>query len=406
MRQSIVPIRRFLPILGVGLAAVGAHAQDAPPSLSPLAPPPEGAVSATLTSAKTRWYFGEPLLVQFNLTNKSDSPVTYTDDDDSSFRFRSIRFRVQATDEYGRHVLPDTDYIRMGYAQKLPHKILAPGQTLTRNLRPLEYIQLSTPGRYTFRVTHDLGWNGPLFERETSETKHFNFDVHFKDIPPPSYVYPGDLADWKSPIAQIEVELVMPDTSHARQIFADAVDKCDAATSGNRPIPPHEIPSPADFAHPVYLSCMKEYLLGLKNPALGQLTYPSPFFEAITQTPAIDAIRALIELADFKSASGKNVRLLAARCLYTRLPGSQPINSPRISYRTIPGWDDSLAPAVRKLAAELASLPESATDSRQDSEYALILHPSLPQLGAKILDYFDTRYRPVMTSPPASQDIP
>ncbi|MDR1284304.1 MAG: hypothetical protein LBK99_26350, partial [Opitutaceae bacterium] len=320
-----------------------------PPPPPALVPPPEGAASVTLTSAKTRWYFGEPCLIEFNLTNTGSAPFAFTDGGADGFDNRLLRFRVHATDEHGQPV-PFAGVDIRGSMGETPisSNTLLPGETWSKKLRPLRYHHFDKPGRYTIRITHDLGWNGTHFEKdartellEKTCARLVSRHTLGKEQTPQEPVFPGDLPGWKSPVAQIEIEFVMPDELQARRIVTAAADVLEIIHSGS-PYPDdlsEKISDENDFAHPVYLPI-------LKKRAEDEFGGHTSFLTALAHIPTREAIEALIEIAG-KNNGYDTVALGAARLLVLgRMPNDSLVDIP------IPGWDDTLVPAVRALARD------------------------------------------------------
>jgi len=152
-------------------------------------------LTAMLEFDKSSYYLGEPVLVHFGLKNTSDMPVEFNMGGD--YRgIRETRFIVTATDAHGK-VVPDpfTRVNCMG-GESGGHTIY-PGETWWHSLALWNYREFTQPGRYTVRVTHDLGWNG-------------NSDIPLHGVPRGA----------TPPVGEGALMLVMPTPAQAQHVLA------------------------------------------------------------------------------------------------------------------------------------------------------------------------------------------
>lgn len=310
---------------------------------TPLVAPPPGIATATLRAPKNRYFLGEPFRVEFVLRNSGTDSFIFSFGGDYRGANRALRYRVQALDDTGKPV-PEALSPRTFFGGVTSREAIQPGESWSEKLWPLDYLQITRPGAYTLRITHDFGWNTPDDER----ARHVS-------LRSAAAAFPGDRPGWKSPVAEMRVEFVVADD---RQLDAMLDDIAAAIQAKDR----ERIPSPEDLAHP-------EYLAALEKRATSEDMF---FLNALGLVPGKKATAALLGLAQ----SGGNVRSdtsrLAAALLERRMPlvkferDNPPWADPVREQLTASSWDDSFAPAARELASRyLKQFDPAAAPSRR-----------------------------------------
>ena len=276
-------------------------------------------VKVTLEFDRPEYFLGENVLAHFVIENTGTTPFKISQGGDYRGSSRSLRFKVTATDEAGHETAdPDPDPSCFGGLVNQP--TIKPGGKFTVSVPLVRYREFDAPGKYTVRVSHDLGWQEPTDGRPRS-------------------------------VAEGTVTFRMPDDAQAEKIVAqmEALPEDPNVSQGERS------PDYADFAalrQPVYLPALLRRAEKGNARALAGI--------GLMPTPAATA--ALIQLA---GAGDHEDALDAALTLNNRLPDpqftgklpgrgpfdfSQMNNRRRLSQRS---WDDKFAPQVRALAARL-----------------------------------------------------
>ena len=81
---------------------------------------------------------------------------------------------------------------------------LKPGEEWRQTLRPLNYLRLTKPGKYTIRITHDLGWKEKFFHMPHPDQKD---------------AVPFVPEDWNAPIGETQIEFLVPNEQQAKKIW-------------------------------------------------------------------------------------------------------------------------------------------------------------------------------------------
>jgi hypothetical protein len=289
------------------------------PRIDDKGPVPEGA-RVTLAVDQPAFFLGENVLIHWTLENNGTEPFEFGMGGDYRGSTRALRFTVTATDAKGK-VAEDPDKEHLNFGGLMGYNKLAPGEKKTESLALMRYCQIDTPGTYTIRVEHDLGWT------ETAQRKR--------------------------PIGEIKVTFRMPDEAEAEAVVA-AMETMKDGVRG----PDGKSTQYADFAclrYEVYLAPLtRRARAGNEEALLG-----------VASIPTLAATRALLEIA---SSPEEKLALAAARHLNFRLPdpafsSAQPVW--RMFARTeerramaAKSWDPKLAPEVRALAVRLLGRQE------------------------------------------------
>jgi len=287
--------------------------------------PIQGKATVELKFDKKQYYLGEACRVEFVLKNTDDKDISYSSGADYRGVNRALRFRVQAVDADGT-IVPEADPPVMWMGGLGGTRTLKPGEEWQPQLWPLDYLRLTKPGKYTFRITHDLGWNGS----KMSDWIRMGDPQKKTDLIP---------KDWKAPVGEAQIEFLMPDPRQAEKIL----ETISAELKKDRDDPSRRVPSPEDLAFPVYLPL-------LKKRAMGGESY---FLQALGEIPSKEATLTLMELAetkDFADASS------AAYCLSQRMPfeWNTFFSSEGKRQRMLSAaWEESYAPRARTLARKL-----------------------------------------------------
>jgi len=285
--------------------------------------PVPGKATVELKFDKKQYYFGEPCQVEFILRNTDDKEISYSFGGDYRGANRALRFRVQALDADGKPV-PDADPTDcMGGLGGV--NSLKPREEWRQKLWPLDYLRLTKPGKYTIRITHDLGW--------CREERTWGFIA--KDDKSP---FVSD--DWKAPIGEAQVEFLAINAQQAEKIL-DAISEELKKPRGDES---RLVPSPQDLALPVYLPLLK------KRALAGEQF----FLQALGAIPTKEATLALLELAEKKSFPDANA---AAYLLSWRMPYPPhiPLNHWNEERKRMveAAWDESYVPRARAIAQAL-----------------------------------------------------
>ena len=187
------------------------------------AEPIQGKAAVELKFDKQQYYLGELCTVEFVLKNTDEKDIAYSAGGDYRGSGRALRFRVQAVDADGA-VVPEADPVMcMGGLSGIG--TLQPGKEWRQTLRSLDYLKLTKPGKYTIRITHDLGWKDP-----------------------------------QAPIGETQVEFLMPDQRQAEKILG-AISAELKRADPERNWQGWKVPSLKDLALPVYLPLLKKRAL-------------------------------------------------------------------------------------------------------------------------------------------------
>ena len=284
----------------------------------------EGKSEVDLKFDKKQYYFGEPCLVEFVLRNTGDKEISFQFGGDYRGAIRALRFRVQAVDAQGEPV-PNADPAAC-FGGMGGMRTLKPGEEWRQKLWPLDYLRLTKPGKYTVRITHDLGGNGREAGagRENADKSSF--------VP----------KDWRAPIGEAQVEFLIPDEQQAKKVL----DVISLELKKQENDESRRIPSTRDLAFPVYLPL-------LKKRALAGEQY---FLQALGEIPTKEATLALLELAENKAFSDASA---AAYLLSGRMPLGQktPFDWNQENHQRLmaAAWDESYTPRARAIALALVS---------------------------------------------------
>jgi len=303
------------------IAACAAHPEDAP--TRPLATATASASPAT-TGSKARvmvqtgtgpHFLGENLLVDYCLANTSREPFSIDVGGDYRGSSRSLRFIVEVRDAAGTLVPdPDPEPYNLGGLGYSP--TLQPGEKWCQSLPLVRYARIDAPGKYSLRVTHDLGW-----------------------------------PEGTAPAGQGTIELVMPNAVQAEAVVARMESlPCDPNTSAGKVSRPY-----ADFSalrYDVYVAPL------LRRARKGSLDAIS----GLSWIPTPDATRALIGLlqasdpkARRAAVDGLNLRLpdpALAGALGPRNPLGNELPAQR-KYLSAQAWQPGFADEVRTAARRL-----------------------------------------------------
>lgn len=265
--------------------------------------PVAGQAKAEIVLGKTQYAFGEPFRVEFVLRNTDDKELSLTSGGDYRGVNRALRFRIQMLDANGE-AAPCAEPPRMFMGGLSGMTTLQPGGEWRQPLWPLDYLRLTQPGRYTLRITHDLGWTKQdFFHHLMDETASASF------VP----------ADWPAPVAEASVEFTVPDARQAERILESVASELKKEKDAI-------IPSTRDFGFPVYVPLLKKHALA-----------GEPFFlQALGENQTKEATLALLDLAEDKNFTDAAV---AAHLLTRRLEEAT--------------WDAQNTPRVRAIAHAL-----------------------------------------------------
>jgi len=215
-------------------------------------------------------FLGENVLVDYCLENTSPEPFTIDVGGDYRGSSRSLRFAVEVRDAAGA-VMPDPDPRPFNLGGLSYSPTLEPGEKWCQSLPLARYARIDVSGKYTLRITHDLGW-------------------------------PKGTA----PAGEGSIELSMPDATQAEAVIArmDALPR-DPNTSAGKVSVPY-----ADFTALRYEVYVAPLLARARKGSVDALT-------GLAEIPTPSATRALVSLLG--SADAKVARA-AADGLAMRLP--------------------------------------------------------------------------------------
>ncbi len=273
-------------------------------------PVPKGA-RIRLELDRKAYFLGENILLHFVVENAETEPFELEYGGDYRGATRHLRFKVTATGPDGGKVR-DPDPSGFNFGGMGGSKSLKPGEEWIQSLPLHRYLRFESPGLYTIRASHDLGW------KETEEAR--------------------------IPWGETRIELAMPTPDQARRIVESAYRARDTRTSiGKRSKPFRDF---SCLGYPIYLPILAERARGGDEQALTGLgAIPTP-----------DATKSLIEL--LRHADGA-FAYTAARHVAVRLPdpqitrklkGRNPFFNPRIEARrwlVEASWRPELAPNVK-----------------------------------------------------------
>lgn len=115
---------------------------------------------ASLSSARSHYFLGENVLIEFCLTNTGDQPLELDVGGDYRGAPRSLRFQVEGWDAAGRALAdPHPNPVCFGGLSCRPR--LKPGESFRASLALPHYRRVARAGRVHLRVRHDLGWKTP-----------------------------------------------------------------------------------------------------------------------------------------------------------------------------------------------------------------------------------------------------
>ncbi|EEF57510.1 HEAT repeat domain-containing protein [Pedosphaera parvula] len=284
-------------------------------------PVPAGA-KVTLELDHPEYFLGENVLVHFTLQNIGDQPFQADFGGDYRGATRALRFKVTATDESGV-VAPDPDPSGICFGGLGGPRTLKPGDKFTESLPLMRYCQITQPGRYTIRATHDFGWKE---------------------------------GERKRPVGEITVMFKMPTPTEAETLI-NTMEKMPADPNHVYGQRSHNYPDFTLLRQPVYLKPLLRRAEKGNHNAL----------EGIAWIETVDATMALIELA---TNSDSKLALDSARTLTMRLPdpnlestngfgGFAPFTRETRRRLVKHSWDPKLAPEVRSLATNYLAQPSA-----------------------------------------------
>ncbi len=244
----------------------------------------ESPLTAVVTFDKPVYFLGEPIMLRFGLLNSGKTPVEIETGGD--YRgLRELRYTVSAVDARGEAVPdPYRNISCMGGA--MGGETIAPGETRWHSLCLWRYLEFTQPGRYTVRVTHDLGWSG------TGEYVHRFL---------PTGATP--------PVGEGTLTLQMPTPAQAKGVL-DALKQLPSdphRVSGGREAP---FADHAALAVPVYIPLLLAEAQGGNGCAIDGL--------AAIGTP--EATAALLALANH---GDDTIADLAAQAVLERVPNAE-----------------------------------------------------------------------------------
>jgi hypothetical protein len=282
--------------------------------------PVAGRATVELRFAKAQYFFGEPCVAEFVLKNADDREISFNTGGDYRGSARELRYLVRAIVANGEVVPPADPTLCFGGI--LGMQKLKPGEEWRHELWVLDYLQLTQPGKYTVRITHDLGWMG-YRDRVKSAKQKEAFDSK----------------DWLAPIGEAQIEFVVPDAQQAENILDALTVEFKKEDRDKK-----RIPYARDFALPAYLEPLK------KRALAGELY----FLEAIGEMPTKEATLTLMELAEDKNFPHANAAAYALSC---RMPfgfKDRPDWSQEKRARLMAAaWDERYAPRARAIAGSL-----------------------------------------------------
>jgi len=146
----------FSLLLAVSAMSFGADASHN--AFFPDAPPVPAGAKVTVEFDRAEYFLGETVYASFIIENTGAEPFQIFLGSDYSGSMRADRFRVTATDEAGHEAAdPFPNAGSMGGLGFEP--TIKPGEKHTEKVPVLHYRRFDHPGRYTVRISHDLGWN-------------------------------------------------------------------------------------------------------------------------------------------------------------------------------------------------------------------------------------------------------
>lgn len=218
---------------------------------------------------------GENILLHYEVKNSGNQPFVVEWGGDNRGSPRHMRLRVIATDEAGR-VMEDPTPDPPHFGGPGGRHSIKPGESFFYSVPVMRYRLFDKPGKYTIRVTHDLGWGGD--ERERAKI-------------------PDDDARW----ASTQIGLVMPSPDEAEQIVQNMLRLPDQSGSMGGKQKPY-----GDF------TCLR-YAVYL--PLLQRLADNGDLraFEGLAMIPTVQATRAIVARLASKHADVVDAAVAALR---------------------------------------------------------------------------------------------
>jgi hypothetical protein len=297
-----------------------------------LTPTHAAAAVVSIEHAKQEYFLGENVILQWRIRNVGDVPLKFSHGGDGRTpdANRALRFKVEVYDANGKLAVdPYPNPMNFGGMGGAP--TLQPGEDYWDELQLMRYREITTPGTYTVKVYHDLGW-------EKNSHREYGEGFDRSTIPP---------APRQAPIATTTIRFLKPDAKQARQVVDEllAMAPNSGRSDGERGQPY------ADFElvrYPVYLPLMKEMLengdvRGLD--AIGAMAFP-------------EATAVLLDVKKHKNTefvTKANRMMLIRTNLYYRGSAS------RASYLRERSWTDEL-----KKVALASTWPMVAGNDREE----------------------------------------
>jgi hypothetical protein len=298
-------------------------------------PAPPSRASDALVSVevdKPEYFLGENVLLHWHIRNVGDEPFTFSigGDGRTPDATRAIRFKIEVIDESGRSA-PDPYPNPMNMGGPGGEGILEPSKDFSDDLQLMRYREITSPGTYTIKVYHDLGWE------KIGSDEAFRRQYQSSDIPSAPRV---------APVATTTVRFAMPNAEQA-QIVVDMMLTLPKDANGSWGKRGQAF---ADFEllrYPIYLSIMQKMAekgdrRGLN--AIGAMAFP-------------EATAALLELMNHHDAG---IAGSACDMLLHRTPWGRDAPPSRGSYMYERSWNDELKKSAMASAWKLL-----ATSDRQ-----------------------------------------
>ncbi len=272
-------------------------------------PVPVGA-KVILTSDRAEYWLGENVFVHFVLENTGSEPFEFDAGGDYRGAPRALRFKVTAKDE-DRHAAedpfpPGTFWFGGGLGGG---GTLKPGEKWTHSVPIMRYCDIDHAGRWTFRITHDLGWK----EDER-----------------------------KRPVGEIVLTFKMPGDAQAEKV----VQEMEAMPRHSWPRHPlRNLPDYTCLRLPVYL-----------GPVLHRIEQGKvEMLDALALIPTRGATAALIRVA---AREELRVAVPAGETLCRRIPYGWMRPSAARQRLVERAWDEKFVPEVCALAAQYLATKE------------------------------------------------
>jgi len=311
--------------------ATGAESSKNPQPSDKLVETPSESSGAdvSLEVDKQEYFLGENVVLHWRIRNAGDKPFKFSigGDGRTPGAKRAIRFKVEAFDAAGEPA-PDPYPNPPNFGGWGGDPTLEPGQDFWDDLQLMRYREITSPGEYTIKVYHDLGWEKRDHELAFHRSSSSN-------IPP---------APREAPIVTTNIRFLMPSAEQARQLVdAMLAMPADAGRSWGE-----KGTMFADFEllrYPVYLPIAKE--LAQKGDVRG--------LDAIGAMAFPDATAALLELMEHDDAA---IATKAGELLRQRATYIHDIAPSRRSYLVDRSWRDELKNSAMAAAWKLLAMDD------------------------------------------------